>query len=165
MKKTGIPLIILIILLMVMMTSCKTTGESILPASVNSIHIAVFNNQTLQYGVEDRLTDRVVNEFEFNARLHIENRNNADIILTGIITRADFQPFSYDEDNVVKEYQLRMEVRISLHDRVNDTYIFKDEIIRGETTYDVDLSTEDQAIDEVIVDLAEDIVRRCIEGY
>jgi len=76
-----------------------TVGHSSqLPESVQTIAIPVFKNETLNYRIEQMLTESVVREFTTRTRYHIANEkdDSADATLQGTVLSIAASPLTYD---------------------------------------------------------------------
>ena len=56
-----------------------------IPPHINSISIPMVENQTVEFGISEAVTDNLVNQFLETNILQIDEENNADSILKGKI--------------------------------------------------------------------------------
>jgi hypothetical protein len=143
--------------------------EQVLPQNIRKISIETFKNSTVYYGIEDKLTKQVTDEFIQDGRLEVTGSGAADGILRGSITRYVLEPLTYDENHVVREYKLRMLIDISLTDRVKNEVVWVEKNLEGTYRFfNVNLPggiTEEEAREVIWDKLARDILRRTIVGF
>src|SRR4051794_24166709 len=76
-----------------------TAGKAVrIPASVQTVAIPAFVNQTQTYRIEQTMTAAVVKEFVSRTRFQVNNTDGADsdAVLKGTITATQFAPLTYD---------------------------------------------------------------------
>ena len=149
----------------------------ILPEHIQSIAIKNFDNKTIHYEIEENLTITVTDEFLRDGSLDVVKEQEADALLSGIITQYILEPISYDENDIIEEYKLWVTVDLSFKDLTTDTpdgtgtILWEDKGMEGSVNYFVSskagelIETEDEAQDRLVDELAVDIVRRTIEGW
>lgn len=146
-----------------------------LPTYIERIYIRKFVNEVGEYNLEVDVTNALIEEFLKDGRLQLaETEEDADAVLEGTLTRYEVQPIAWDYvKNVVTENRLKIEVRIRFRDRVNNRILFEDYsqtggYLLGEASFSVvgdSPETEKDAKTRAARDLAQDIVRRVIEGW
>lgn len=119
MKKT-----ILVLSCIIILISCKVSyqfnGASIDYNVTKSIHIADFQNQTLnQYApLMQTFNNRLRDVFTRNTKLQFLN-DNADMELEGEVTRYDTAPLAVQENMVASQTRLTMDIRIRFRNNKN----------------------------------------------
>ncbi|HZD94441.1 MAG TPA: LPS assembly lipoprotein LptE, partial [Candidatus Sulfotelmatobacter sp.] len=133
MKKAFSPLLLLALFL----SSCgyHTAGHTVrLPASVRTLAVPVFINQTQTYRIEQVLTRDVVREFLSRTHYHILNDSGrgADAVLKGTVISAQAAPLTYDaQTGRISSAIVTVSMKVSLADhqgRVffeNQNYTFR----------------------------------------
>ncbi|MFH1784007.1 MAG: LPS assembly lipoprotein LptE [bacterium] len=150
---------------------CGYTPAPILPDYIKSIAVHTFENSTIQYGIEEKLSISTTDEFLRDGRLDIGKREDAEGLLTGTITQYVLEPVSYDEQDIIEEYKLWITVDLVFTDLVSNTVLWDEAGMEGSVNYFVTsragelVETEDEAQDRLVEELAEDIVRRTIDGW
>lgn len=158
---------IMLILTVVGLSGCagcpySFTGASV-PPHINTVAIPMFDDQS-GFGdpqLREILTDQVTQRFERDGNLRIAERNNADSILEGIITRVT------DEISVVEGradrasvQRVTISVQITWQDVVERKVIFENTVSNwGE--YDVGAAgpaQRQEGINEAVEKLSEDIL-------
>jgi len=159
--------------LVVMCLSCAayTPTPQILPPHIRKIAIPTFENNTINYGIEEKFTLRVVEEFLRDGRLEITKSEDADAILKGEITRYVLEPLTYTADFVVEEYKLWVILDIALYEKDKEEPLWEEKNLEGiyrffaPTVNKPGALTEEQAREVLWDYLARDILRRTIYGF
>ncbi|MDD5688396.1 MAG: LptE family protein [Elusimicrobia bacterium] len=140
-----------------------------LPQNIKKVTIETFKNSTVFFGIEDKLTTAVTNEFMRDGRLALSNLTEADGILRGEITRYIMEPLTYDENHVVKEYKLRILLNISLIDKTKNEIVWQENNIEGNYRFFISPNiggiTEEEAREIIWEKLSRDIIKRTIKGF
>ncbi|MBD3400870.1 MAG: hypothetical protein GF399_11155 [Candidatus Coatesbacteria bacterium] len=164
-----LPMIALVSL--VLFGGCRYTFTPNLPPGIESVAVPVFENQTFTYGIEQTLTEEVIEELLTNSPLTVRDRDRADALLLVSITRYVTRAKTYDVEEDVKERELTVEVELTFRDLASKRDLFHVPTLREKVDYyDIDVAgmeaeTEEQAYERLVELLAERIVNRIIEGY
>lgn len=151
-------------------TAPYTPAPQILPSNVRKVYIRPFVNNTTQYGLEEKLTLQVIDEFIRDGRLAVvNNENEANGIVTGEISKYILQPLTYDANNVVEQYKLWVLVTVSFVDRDHNLTLWTEPNMEGieifaDATRPGGRNEEDVRAD-IWDTLSRQIVRRTIEGF
>ena len=139
-----------------------------LPAGARSVQVNPFRNDTL----EPRLIEPV--EFEIRKRVqqdgtyHLATQNDGDLLVSGVITRFDRSPLSFQPTDVLtpREYHITITAKIIAVERLSGKTNVN-QIVKGRTLVRVgsDLaSAERQAIPLAAIDLARNAVNAIADG-
>jgi len=145
-------------------------APQILPAHIRKIAVRPFANNTTQYGLEEKLTLRVINEFVHDGRLQIVNKEeDADGVLGADINRYILQPLTYDKNLVTQQYKMWVLLNVYFIDRVGNVTLWTEPNMEGlQIYYDVTQPggiTEEEARGMLWDKLSTDIVKRTVEGF
>lgn len=144
-------------------------AAQVLPQNIRKISVETFKNSTVYYGMEEKLTIKIVNEFIQDGRLAVVNPGEADGILHGEIISYVLEPLAYDENHVVKEYKLRVLVNISLSDREKNEVVWIEKYLEGSYRFfnpQTSGGLSEEEVREIIWDkLAKSILKRTIHGF
>jgi outer membrane lipopolysaccharide assembly protein LptE/RlpB len=163
--------IILLFITILSITACGKQPVSVLPTYIKKIAVNNFSNNTVHYGIEDKLTKKVIEEFLRDGRLEIVKTEEADALLTGVIVRYSLEPVSYDAQSVIEQYKLYIGVDVTLHDQVQGTTMWTENNIHEDYTYYVTakagqlVETENDAQEAVTDLLSRDVVKRTVVGW
>ena len=96
-----------------------------IPPHIKSISIPMVENQTVEFGISEAVTDNLVNQFLENNILRLDKENSADSILKGKIIRVKDAPYTYTKEESVTEYRLTITIDLEWFDVINDKVIIK----------------------------------------
>lgn len=154
-------------ILFLILSGCGYTlvGQGTLPGHIKTIAIPIFENNTLEEGVEEIITQAVIEEFVSGGKVRLVGEEVADAVLRGTIrsyTADDIA--SYDENNDVSSYTLKVTVDIELKDMVNNETIWKTEGLMEDEDFAggpaVNITEEEENEEEAMRDLAEELAQR-----
>src|SRR5882762_4954427 len=146
-------------------------APQLLPNYIQKLAVRGFANHTQQYGLEDKLTLAVQNEFNRDGRYRITTEDQADGVLIGDITRYILEPLSYDSNHVPTQYKLWILVDVTFYDKIKNQTLWKESNMNGVLTYYVSSSglpgslSEEEARQTIWDQLARDIRTRTLEGF
>jgi hypothetical protein len=132
---------------------------------IKTIAIPLFENQTQEYGIREELSERLVQAFVQDNTLKVVNEKIADSILKGIITKYERVAHTFDEQENIKEYIVRIYVKVVLEDKKHYKNIWEEENLQGWGIYSATDETEQDGKTKAIAKLAEDIVNRTVKGW
>lgn len=143
----------------------STSGS--LPVHIKRIAIPLFQNETLEYGIDEELTDAVIDAFMADNTLTIRDRNYADCIILGRIVEVRDEPFTYDEQENVQSYKFRLFVAIRCEDLRKHRVLWEEEYMEAWGIYLAPGLPEqrEEGITMAIEKLATDIVNKTIAGW
>jgi len=134
-------------------------------SGIKTIAIPLFENQTQEYGIRESLTERVAEMFVQDNTLKVVNEKVADSILHGVITRYQRESHTFDEQENIKEYIVRIWVKVWFEQKKNKKIIWKEDELLGWGIYSAQDETEDMGKQRAIEKLAEDIVNKTVKGW
>jgi len=138
-----------------------------LPSHLKTVAVPLFGNDTLEYGVDKTLTDAVVGELIDDNSLSVVDLDAADSVVEGAILSYDENVYGYDQEGGVREYRVKFRANVVFRDIGKDEVFWEEQMV-GWATYAVsgdETKTEQEAQDEAISKLAEDIVSRMVRGW
>lgn len=176
MRKTV--LMILCLAFCVLLSGCGYTTKSTLPSSIKAIRIEPFKN-SIDYTtgssrniylplLEVDARNAVIDRFLYDGNLKVVELPEADLVLTGELTKYERTALRYTDDDDVQEYRVHVTVSFELTNTRTETVSWSEPHFVGEATYFVtgaQATTEESAVDEAILDLARRIVERTIEDW
>jgi hypothetical protein len=134
-------------------------------SGVNTIAVPLFDDQSGEYGIRESLTEKIADRFVQDNTLKVVNEKNADSFLDGIITKYSREAYTFDEQENVEEYIVRIWVKVSFQETKNKKTIWKDDNLLGWGVYSAQDETEDQGRERAVEKLAEDIVNKTVKGW
>jgi hypothetical protein len=158
------------------LTGCGgTQGEYvppaiILPASIKSIAVKPFENETSETGIGNKLWLATTDEFIRDGRIqYIDDVNKADGVVIGTIKQYRETELSHDANLVPLEYQLWIVMDLKFLDRKNNQLLWEEPLLEQKLRYFTETQpggkTTEEAKEELWSRFANDIVRRTIEGF
>lgn len=152
---------------LLLVSGCGYTlvGQGNLPDHIKTIAIPIFVNKTLQDGVEEIITQQVIEQFVKGGKVRLVSEGNADAILRGTITAYKSDDVaSYDEYNEVASYNLKVTVDIELQDIVNDEILWQTQGLIEDQDFDggplVNITQERENEERALQELAEELAQR-----
>ncbi|MBN1824011.1 MAG: hypothetical protein JW803_06815 [Endomicrobiales bacterium] len=146
-----------------------TPAPQIIPSHIKAIYVRQFVNMTNQFGIEDKLTLKVVDEFVRDGRIkYAMNEENADGVVVGEITKYILQPLTYDSNMVAEQYKLWVLLNVHFVDKVNNVTMWTESNMEGiQIFYDPSRGGKpEEEVREELWDLfARDIIKRTYEGF
>jgi outer membrane lipopolysaccharide assembly protein LptE/RlpB len=163
-------------LVAVLLAGCgyHTAGQATrLPASVRSIAVPIFVNQTQTYRIEQVLTRDVVRELLGRTHYHITNDSgqSSDLILKGTVLSAQAQPLTYDaQTGRISSAVVTVAIKVNLSDHAgrvlfeNQNYTFRQQyqVSREVTSF---FEEETPALQRMSHDFARTLVSDILEAY
>lgn len=132
---------------------------------IKTIAIPLFENQTPEYGIREELTDKLVQGFVQDNTLKVVNERIADSVLKGTILKYQKDAHTFDEQENVKEYIVRIYVNVVLEDKKHSKNIWEEENLQGWGIYSATDEAESDGKAKAIAKLTEDIVNRTVKGW
>jgi outer membrane lipopolysaccharide assembly protein LptE/RlpB len=161
----------------VMLAGCgyHTAGHATrIPASVRTIAVPVFVNQTQTYRIEQMLTRDVVREFISRTHYQVSNDpagHSADAILKGTVVSAHAAPLTYDaQTGRISSAIVTVSMKVSLADNAghiffdNQNYTFRQQyqVSREVTSF---FEEETPALQRMSQDFARTLVADILEAF
>lgn len=140
------------------------SGSSI-PSHIKSVAIPIFENETAEFGIKEKVTDALLENFISENILKISDKKNADSIIRGTIMKITDVPFTFDENEIVQEYRVTIYLNLVWHDQVKDNDLF-DGKINGWGVYPANSPEErDDGIEKAIERLITEITNKTLSGW
>lgn len=148
------------------------TGSSALPATVRTVYVKQFVNDTTVVGLEQKLTDAVIRELSARGRLKpVSDRPAADSELAGHLTSCNVSPVRFDANGIAVEYQVTVTGKLVLTEKATDKAIFSEPAYLFRQPYTVPSSAssyydrEREALDAMARPFAQNLVTTILEGF
>jgi len=142
-----------------------------LPAHLKTVAVPLFGNEeqrVLIYGIEEALTDAVIEGFMKDGNLKVVDRRRADSMLSGQIVEIREEPFTYTADERAEQWKVRMFVQVAYEDVRKKETRWDEKALEGWGVYEVvtgDPSERQEGVDAAIQMLVEEIVDRTVAGW
>jgi hypothetical protein len=146
-------------------------ADQLLPHHIQKIALHPVVNKTKQFGISDKLSIIIRNQFLKNGDYSIvpDNDPAAQGIVETSITRYILTPLTFNQNLTPVTYQLIILLDIQFVDVKTNTILWDQPNIQGLATYtDAAIPggiTEEQAREEIYPTLADDVVTRVVHGF
>ncbi len=141
----------------------------ILPQHISRIAIRPVINKTQQFGLEDKLTLRIRDEFLRDGRYPLVPESNADGLVLVTLKRYILTPTQYDSVLTPTAYKLIVLANLDFVDRTTNTILWSEPNLEGIQSFTASTLkggiTEEQARELVWDVLARVLVKRTVEGF
>ena len=147
------------ILFFCVLVGCSYSSQSILKQNVNSVYIPIFDNKTFRRGLEFGLTKALKNEIMFKTQLKINEKEDADSLLSGEIVGFTEQTMTVDSNDNIVESRIFIAVDFTWKDIRTGRILVEHKDVTAPTEFIVSHGeTIETAKNESYTDLAEKIV-------
>ncbi len=163
-------LVTAVTLILTVLTGCSHYGFSAsVRTHISSVAIPVLENETVEFAVDQGLTDALIEEFSDDSSLRIVGEDEAESILRGTIVRYSRPVLSYDAGGNPREYKVSIVAKLSYEDLTTGTIVWEDEItgwaVYSATGGEGELTTEEEAQERAFEKLAQDVVSRTVQAW
>lgn len=136
------------------------------PSNLTTVAIPTFENQTAEFGLDQALTDAVVNTFTVDNTLKIVDVRDAESVLYGTIVRVDDQPSTFSADESVQEYKVTIVVKVRYEDLTKGKVVWEQNLSNfGIYPFTGDQSAREEGVDDALRKLTEDILNKTVSGW
>ena len=146
-----------------------TPSNQLLPQHIRRIGLRPVRNETSFYGLEDKFTLRLQDEFTRGGQYPLVAEDLADGVIIADIMRYINEPVSYDENNIVQEKKMWVLVDIQFWDKVQNRILWQEPNLQGINRYFVETRpggiTEEESREIIWDKLSRDIYKRTVEGF
>jgi hypothetical protein len=129
-------------------------------------------NRTSYYGLEASLTQNTLQQLQVDGRIPIASADQADLVIKLVITQYLITPIYFDpKTNNVLQYQLTLTYDMSVFDRKENKLFIEDKGRQHSIYYYTPQytgainQTQDQATAQMMLETAQLIVQRVLEGF
>ncbi|NLH39520.1 MAG: LptE family protein [Elusimicrobia bacterium] len=168
---------LLCIFLMTALVSCAGDSQNIvykpapqiLPQHIKSLSVEPFSNKSSIFGIEQRLTLKIIDEFLKDGQYKIVNPNEADGMLSGEIKNYLMTPIQYDSNMVPTVYKITVQYAIKLTDKKTNTILWEEKTLVANQIYSASTlpggMTEEEAREKIWDIISKDVVKRTVKGF
>lgn len=144
-------------------------ADQIMPQHIKSISVRTFSSKTQHFGLEEKLTLKIIDELLKNGQYKVVNEEIADGVITGEIVHYILTPIQYDSNMVETIYNLTVIASVKLLDKKKNAYVWEEPALKAVKIYSAATlpggMTEEQAREAVWEILSKDIIKRTVEGF
>ncbi len=132
---------------------------------IKTTAIPLFENRTSEGGLSEDLTDRLSRAFVDDNTLRVVPESRADAVLRGAVISYTLEAYTYDENEVVSEYIVRVAVDMGFYEKKNAKTIWEEKSMSNWGTYNSVSETEFDGKERALNKLVEDILNKTVKGW
>lgn len=156
----------LVAVLLTVICGCTYSFRGQTAGNIKSISIPVFENETAEFGLAERVTDELVRGFQRDGTLRITTTDQADALLIGRITRVEDLPYTARADQTVEEYRFALGCAVEFINNQTQQPIWSQTFASWAIyTYTGSLEDRDKAIEEAVGKLQEDLLNKIVGSW
>ncbi|MGE4384256.1 MAG: LPS assembly lipoprotein LptE [Endomicrobiaceae bacterium] len=147
-------------------------APQLLPSYIKKIYVRPVINNTNQYGLEDKFTKAIIDEFMRDGRLSVvTSEEEADGVLVCEIKRYVLQPLTYDANMVTEQYKLWILINVYFIDKHENITLWIEPNMEGIQIFADAVKvgfggmTEETAREYIWDKLSRDVVKRTVKGF
>ncbi len=135
-----------------------------LKSTLRSISFLLFENTTVQYGLEDKMTELVIDAFIDDGSIKVVPESNAEALVSGKLIKYIRQPYEYDETDIVQSYKITMTFEIKLINTADNSEIWVNTISQF-GVFNIDEELDEDGEERAIVKLVDDIINKTTKSW
>ncbi len=124
-----------ILLSLVVVSGCGYTTRSSLDEKYQTIFVSAFQNMSREYDLQAPLTNALTRKFLNDGRLQVVDRDDADLVLEGVILDYQLKGITYDENDEVTQFLCVVLAGARLTDSHTGTVLWEEPRMAGETSF------------------------------
>ena len=148
---------------------CYSFSGSNLPSYIKTVVVPTIENETLEPGIEQEVTIGLTEEFVEDGRLKLGTTSTADARLDARLTQYENKVNNYSASQQPLDYILVVSLEVQLRDMVKNRELWSDDRLTATAVYvpggASGLTTEREARQQVIQEIARDVVTRTLEQW
>ena len=152
--------------MMLFLVECGTYSfsGSTIPAHIKTVAVPLFEDETAEIGIDQKLTDGLIDAITQDNTLKISGPRGGDSILKGTIIRVEERAGQYDESETASDFRVTLTVKIVFED-VQKRKTLWEETYRHWGNYDNSETTRDDGIQEATEKIITDVLNRMVSGW
>jgi hypothetical protein len=141
-----------------------STRLSLLRSNIKKLAIPLAENKTLKTGLEEILTNTLIETYRRDKRLEIASLEDADIIIHCQLTNYNKTPFSYDAAQNISVWKVTIDCTVQCEEKTKGSNLWEDNFSTF-GTYDPNSETEEKAINQAMEKLSQDILNKTFSQW
>lgn len=125
----------LLLIAALLFAGCGYTTRSSLDPKYNTIYVDAFYDKSPQYDLQAPLTNAVIRKFITGGRLKVTRREDADLLMEGVILDYKLKGLTFDADDNVSQFLLVITAGVRVTDQETGEILWQEEMMAGETTF------------------------------
>lgn len=133
---------------------------------LKTVDVPVFQDQTSEFGIKEKLTDEVIAQVTRDNTLRVTDRRNADSVIEGKVIRVEDQAGAFNTSESVQDIKVFITVSVKYEDLKKRKLMWQDEFTEW-GTYNPNEGTQsrENAIEEAVRKIATDILDKSVSGW
>jgi hypothetical protein len=156
-----IPILTLLIGLQFLRCGAYSFSGSTLPPHIKTVGIPLFEDRTTEFGIDQLLTDALIQAVTNDNTLKIANSRESDAIISGVITSVKDRTGQYDADETAGDYRVFVSVKVRFEDVKKRVLLWEDTITQW-GAYD---TNRNDGIEEALEKISTEILNRSVSGW
>jgi hypothetical protein len=156
----------LLVCVLGVLTSCAHYSTSASGAGgSSSVAVPMFDNKSLESGLQQALTDSLIQGFVSNGALRVLDEDRAHLVLRGEILEVREEPFTYSGGD--EQFRISIFLEISCYDSQEKKPLWEESGLRGFGIFDAAQDRQEartNGLNDAIRMLVEDVVDRTQVG-
>jgi hypothetical protein len=129
---------------------------------IKTIAVPVFEDRTAEFGVKERLSNTIIQEFTRDNTLKIADRRVADSVLLGSLLRVEERPGVYNQQENVQQIRLFLTVQMKYEDLKKPKTVWEAQVTQfGDYTP----PNRQAAIDDAIRKIANEVLNKTVSEW
>jgi hypothetical protein len=116
-------------------SGCGYTTKSSLDEKYQTVFVSAFQNMSREYNLQAPLTNALTRKFIHDGRLRVVGRDEADLVLEGVILDYQLKGVTYDEEDEVTQFLCVVIAGARLTDGGTGTVLWEEPRMAGETSF------------------------------
>lgn len=138
-----------------------TFSGSSIPSYIKTVAIPLFEDRTAEFGIDQQLTDALIDAITQDNTLKIAGSREADSILKGTILRVEDSAGQYDQDEIASDFRVTITLKVAFEDAKKRKILWEETYARW-GSYEDD---RNEGIQEALEKLSTDILNRTVSGW
>ncbi len=114
---------------------CGYSTQSSLDAKYQTIHVSPFYDNSKEHDLQAPLTNAVTRKFIADSRLQVVPREQADLLLEGMILDYRLRGLTFDQNDDVTQFLVVVTAGVRVTDQATNEILWQEEVMAGETSY------------------------------
>ena len=166
--KSIIKLFLILIAVLFIHCGIYTFSGSTLPPHLKSVAVPLFENRTPEFGIDQELTDALIDAIIEDNTLKLVDYQDSDAVLRGQIIRVTDRAGQYSQSTnqaeEAKDYRVTISVNITFEDRLKKKTLWEESISQW-GIYDFSEISREEGIQEALEKISIEIVNMTVSGW
>ena len=150
-------------------TACYySTSQGSRAGDIRNIVIPLFDNTTVETGIQETLTDTVIERFLTNGEFRIVDLRQADAAIIGVITALQEESVAFSAGTTAREVRLWIVVDVRFESVDKKEVIWEEKQLRTFGDYELVTGTDadrEPALEIAFEKMADEILNQSISGW